>query len=111
MGASTVGQLIISRFSISKTRDTTDAFQGMCVCAECRQSRLAAAQLAAQSPLLGWRAACTAGWLSLLAATTATTATTGILMKNVWGNWNPNEKSLINLWVDTEICMKFVGGH
>ena len=68
---------------IIETRDSTDAFLGVCVCAECRQSRLAAAQLAAQSPLLGWRAACTTGWLSFLATTTATTATTGILMKNV----------------------------
>ena len=76
----------------SKHETTETYFSGGCVCAVCRQSRLAAAQLAAQSPLLGWLAACTAGWFSLLATTTATTATTGILMKNVWGNWNPNEK-------------------
>ena len=91
-----------------KTRDSTDAFFGGCVCAECRQSRLAATQLAAESPLLGWLAACTAGRLSFLATTTTTTttdgkidnqnsnifmrATMGILMKNVRYNGNPNTK-------------------
>ena len=63
--------------------------EGVCVCTECRQSRLAAAQLAAESPLLDRLAGCIAGWLSCVATTTATTI--GITMKFMAYNWNHYE--------------------
>ena len=67
----------------------------MCVGAECRQSRLAATQLAAESLLLGW--------LSFLAMTTKTTTTTDGKIHN--------QNSLTYLWRTTEILMKFMAYH
>ena len=47
--------------------------EGVCVCTECRRSRLAAARLAAESPLLIRLAGRIAGWLSCVARTRETT--------------------------------------
>ena len=68
---------------------------GGCVCAECWQSRLAAPQLAAESPLLSWLPACTTGWLSFLATTKETTTTTDGKIHN--------QNSLTYLWRTTGI--------
>ena len=63
-------QPVAALMIIAKTRDSTDAFEGVCVGAECRQSRLAAAIVAAaqlfKTPtvcLAAWLRGCVAAWL------------------------------------------------